>query len=120
MGDRPVIDHPSCCRLSATISAARHVFPVRLSIKREAFTPSFCSPNESWPRIWCANFAHEVKIPHQNTSGSEFFEGGPSEEEVFGALGREVDDSLGLVARTRNVDDDALTERTVFDSVTHP
>jgi hypothetical protein len=106
------------------------VFPVRLSINSAAFTFLILLPDHSSTKNLVRDlhlYGEKSSPEHRGEHGwgrcceeSEFFEGGPGEEEVFGALGREVDHGLGLVTRTRDVDDDAFAEGAVLDPIAHP
>lgn len=111
MGFRPVMVQPSCCKLAAIISAAFQVLPVRLSTKSAAFILRFNHAEHAGAK----NMDEESE-----RSWSEFFERGPGQQQVLAALFAEIDDSLGFVARTSDIDDDSLTKDRVFDHVTDP
>ena len=111
MGFRPVMVQPSCCKLAAIISAAFQVLPVRLSTKSATFILRFNH----------AEWGHE-KIPGEDSGQlwSEFFERGPRQQQMLAALFAEIDDGLGFVTRTGDIDDDSFTKDRVFNHVTNP
>ena len=108
MGFRPVMVHPSCCKLAAIISAAFQVLPVRLSTKSATFILRF--NHAEWGR---------EKIPGEDSGQlwSEFFERSPGQQQMLAAFFAEIDDGLGFVTRAGDVDDDSFAKYGVFNRV---